>query len=59
MYQMQTFHDHLFGVTQSDDPYLQRLARLTQALPGQLTALKSTFSWDQWPAEVIERSASI
>jgi hypothetical protein len=59
MLKMQTFHDRLFAASHTDEPDSRPLRRVTEFQPGQLTSLRSTMSWDQWPSEVIERAAEI
>lgn len=48
MLTMQVFHNRLFSVVETVEPFWSGLAQVTKAEPGQLASLQSTVEWSDW-----------
>jgi len=48
MLTMQVFHQRLFSVVETVEPFWSGLAQVTKAEPGQLASLQSTVEWSDW-----------
>lgn len=57
MSNMNTFYQRLFTPAEGDSTYQRSLARLTDAEPVQMAALKSDLAWDTWPSRTEPQSA--
>jgi hypothetical protein len=51
---MQKFYESLVAASKTRDLYLNTLAKITNASPAQMNALKSDRSWQDWGAQTVK-----